>query len=732
MTADTLTLERRDQGVVIVWIDDPDESVNTLKQGFIEEFDRLLGELEGMGDLKALVFASKKPDSFVAGADLKMLKAVKTADDGRKLSQTAQGLYNRLAALKVPKVGAIHGPCLGGGMELALAFDARVVSDDPKTQLGQPEVKLGLLPGGGATQRLPRLIKVQDALDMMLTGKSWSAQQARRKGLAHEVVPKSILIEAAVELALELARQPEGEQEESLTDRLKKLFQADEIQELALAGNPIGRKVLFDKAREKVLSKTRGNYPAPERILEVVRIGLEEGMEKGFQAEAAAFGELVVSQEARELINIFFATNTLKKETGVDDSSVKPRPVNKVAVLGGGLMGAGIGYVTALKAEKPVRIKDKDDAGVGHGLAYVHGRLDERVKRHKLTPLQHRQVMARVTGTIDYSGFADVDVVIEAVFEDLDLKQKMIKEVEAAGKPDLIFASNTSAIPIGKIAEASSHPETVIGMHYFSPVEKMPLAEITITEQTAPWVTATCVALGKQQGKTVIVVHDGPGFYTSRILAPYLIEALRLVSEGVPVEAIDNALKDFGFPVGPIALLDEVGLDVSEKVMKTIFQAFGERLDSPPNIDKLLDDKRFGRKNKRGFYRYDGDKNKEVDETVYQVLGVEPTATLEAKEIVDRCVLLMVNEAALCFGEGILRSARDGDVGAVFGLGFPPFRGGPFRYVDAAGARDMVGELERYAEKHGKRFKPAPVLVELADRGGRFYGEDAPKPTDPL
>jgi 3-hydroxyacyl-CoA dehydrogenase/enoyl-CoA hydratase/3-hydroxybutyryl-CoA epimerase len=362
-------------------------------------------------------------------------------------------------------------------------------------------------------------------------------------------------------------------------------------------------------------------------------------------------------------------------------------------------------------------------------LAYVHQRLTERVRRHKLTPLEQKRVMARVTGTINYTGFADADVVIEAVFEDLDLKQKMVKEVEAAGKSDLIFASNTSAIPIRKIAEASSHPETVIGMHYFSPVEKMPLVEITVTEQTAPWVTATCVALGKQQGKTVIVVHDGPGFYTSRILAPYLIEALRLVSEGVPIEAIDNAIKDFGFPVGPIALLDEVGLDVAEKVMKTIFETFGERLDSPPNIDKLIADKRFGHKNKRGFYRYDGKKGaKQVDESVYQVLGVAPTASLSATEITERCALLMINEAALCFGEGILRSARDGDVGAVMGLGFPPFRGGPFRYVDAVGAKDIVGRLEHYAQKHGKRFTPAPILVELAGRGGRFYGEDAPKP----
>lgn len=725
----TLTLERRDAGVVIVWMDAPDEPVNILKRSLVDEFNRLLDELEGMQELKTVVFTSGKPGNFIAGADLEMLQEVKTAADGQALSKLSQRLQDRLAALPVPKIVAIHGACLGGGLELALAFDARVASNDAKTRLGLPEVQLGLLPGGGGTQRLPRLIGTRAALDLMLTGRQLSAQQAHRMGVVDEVVPRPVLIEAAIKRGLALGNQAKSPEPASLSAQLRRLFKIGGLQEVLLAGNPIGRKLLFAQARKQMLQKTRGNYPAPKRILEVVRIGLEQGMEAGLRVEAEAFGELVVSKEARELIALFFATTALKKDSGIDDSTVKARPVNKVGVLGGGLMGAGISYVTALQAETPVRLKDKDDAGVGHGLAYVRKHLDERVQRRRMTPLERDHVLARVTGTIDYSGFAAVDVVIEAVFEDLELKQQMIRDIEAVGKHDVIFASNTSAIPISRLAAVSAHPETVIGMHYFSPVEKMPLLEVVVTEQTAPWVTATCVALGKRQGKTVIVVRDGAGFYTSRILGPYINEAAYLVSEGVPVEAIDGALKDFGFPVGPIKLLDEVGIDVADKVSHTLHEAFGERMCPPSGMERLVADQRLGRKNKRGFYLYEGKQSgKRIDKSVYKVFGVKPTAKLTAAEITERCALQMVNEAALCLGEGILRSVRDGDIGAVFGLGFPPFRGGPFRYVDAVGAQYVVERLQHYLNQHGERFRPAPVLVELAERGGRFYGEGAPTP----
>ncbi|MGE3633307.1 MAG: fatty acid oxidation complex subunit alpha FadJ, partial [Sandaracinaceae bacterium] len=630
---------------------------------------------------------------------------------------------DRLANLEKPVVAAIHGVALGGGLEVALACHGRVASDDPRTKLGLPECQLGLLPGAGGTQRLPALVDIQTALDMLLTGKQVDARKAKKIGLVDEVVAAPILIDVAAERALALV----GERKSSSGPHLPS---ADEVKEWALAHNPLGRKVVFDQAKKALLKKTRGNYPAQEKILDVVQTGLEHGFAKGCAAEAEAFGELVVSPQAAQLMGIFFATTAMKKDTGVDDPSVTPREVDRIGMLGAGLMGAGIAYVTAERAGLPVRLKDKDAEGVGRGLKYVRDLLDGRVKRKRMTKIERDVTMAKVTGSTDYTAFENIPLVVEAVFEDLSIKHRVLKDVEDRGPSDVIFASNTSSLPITKIAEASRHPETVIGMHYFSPVEKMPLLEIIVTDATADWVTATCVALGKKQGKTVIVVNDGVGFYTSRILGPLMGEAAFLLAEGVRIEAIDEALVDWGFPVGPITLLDEVGIDVAAKVGAIVHAHFGDRMKPPPGFDKLVADERYGKKNKRGFYRYDGDKKgkKEVDETVYQVLGITEEKTLAAEEIAQRCALAFVNEACLCFGEGILRSARDGDIGAIFGLGFPPFRGGPFRYVDAVGPKEIVARMSRFRDRLGNRFAPAPVLLDMAERGMTFHGKNPVAP----
>ncbi|HJK96562.1 MAG TPA: fatty acid oxidation complex subunit alpha FadJ [Polyangiaceae bacterium LLY-WYZ-14_1] len=726
---DALRIDVRDDGVAVVTMDVPGESTNTLRADFTDQFARAFGELESDSAVRAVVFTSGKKDSFLAGADVSMLDGIETAEQGATLSRGGQDAMSRIADFPKPVVAAIHGAALGGGLELALACHERVASDSPKTKLGVPEVQLGLLPGAGGTQRLPRLIGVQPALDLMLTGKQVDPKKARKMGLVDEVVPPAIILEVAAKRALALADEGFPKKPEPFFERLRHLLDPEELQEVALAKNPAGRRVLFDQARKQTLAKTKGNYPAPEKILDVVRVGLEKGLAKGLEAEARAFGELLVTPEAKELMNIFFATQALKKDNGVDDANVTARPIGQVAMLGAGLMGAGIAYVTSQLGGIPVRLKDKDDGGLLRGLGHIRKELSNRVKRRKMSPREAERVMTYVTGTTRYDGFSDIPLVIEAVFEDLELKHQMIRDVESVGPKDVIFASNTSSIPIGRIAEASAHPETVIGMHYFSPVEKMPLLEIIVTDQTADWVTATCVALGKKQGKTVIVVHDGVGFYTSRILGPYMNETAFIFGEGVSVENIDRALTQWGFPVGPIKLLDEVGIDVAAKVGGIVHAAFGDRMAPPAGFEKLLADDRKGRKNGRGFYRYgDGDKAKEVDETVYQVLGVEPTTEMPQDEIAERCALQMVNEAALCFGEGILRSARDGDIGAIFGLGFPPFRGGPFRWVDAVGPQAVLRKMERYQDRYGARFTPAPVLVEMAKEGRSFHGDKRIEP----
>ncbi|RMH39303.1 MAG: fatty acid oxidation complex subunit alpha FadJ [Deltaproteobacteria bacterium] len=732
-TPRALTLDKRADGIAVVTFDVPGDSVNTLQATFADDFAEVFAKIEADDAIRAVVLRSGKKDNFVAGANIDMLRRAATPADAEALSRSGQRAMQRIEDLRVPVVAAIHGACLGGGLELAMACHARVASDSRKTQLGQPEVKLGLLPGAGGTQRLPRLVGVQAALDLMLTGKSLRAGKARSLGLVDDVVPEPILVDVAIDMARALADAPEPDRGAlaRVRDAVRHLLSTEDLQALALEDNPVGRKLLFDQARKKVLAQTHGNYPAPLAILEVVKTGLDKGLDAGYEAEAKAFGRLVASPEAKQLMGIFFATRALEKDSGVDDPSVEPRRVDKVGVLGAGLMGAGIAYVNSAVAGVRTRIKDKDDAGVGRGLAYIRGIHDERVARRRSTPRERLEKMALITATTDYTGFADCDVVIEAVFEDLELKQRVLRDIEDIGGDDVIFASNTSSIPIARIAEASRHPETVIGMHYFSPVHKMPLLEVIVTDATADWVTATCVALGKRQGKTVIVVRDGTGFYTSRILGPYMAEAAQLLAAGVPIDDIDAALIQFGFPVGPIALLDEVGIDVAHKVGQIAADAFGDRMPPMQGLDALIADGRHGRKNGKGFYRYDVPKKKgkrPVDDSVYAVLGVEPRTRMAPEEIARRCALQMVNEAAYCFGDGILRCARDGDIGAVFGLGFPPFRGGPFRYADALGIAALVDQLDRYAGEYGPRWAPAPVLRDMAAAGQTFHGPSAAPP----
>ena len=723
-STNALGLEKRSDGVFVLRMNVPNEPVNTLKASFAEEFEKAFAEIEADPTCKAVVFTSGKKSGFIAGADITMLKAVRTEAEAADLARTGQRAMDRIEAFRVPVVAAIHGAALGGGLEVALACHARVASDDPKTKLGLPEVMLGLLPGAGGTQRLCRIVPIQTALELLLTGKQLDAKRAKKAGFVDEVVPESILLEVACKRALSLANAARSVPS-------KKLEGTAKLQEFALTRTPPGRKVLFDQARAKLLEKSRGNYPAPERILEVVRCGLEDGMKAGLEAEARAFGELVVSPVAEQLMNIFFAQNALKKDSGVDGhEGAKALEVTRVGMLGAGLMGGGIAFITATTAGIPVRLKDKDYAGLARGLSHVKSLIEGRVKRKRITPREAISELARVTGTIDDASLQGCEVVIEAVFEDLSLKHRVLQATEAACGDKVIFASNTSSIPITKIAEGSSHPETVIGMHYFSPVEKMPLLEIIVTPKTSPWVTATCVELGKRQGKTVIVVNDGTGFYTSRILGPLMNEAAYILAEGVKIEDIDEALVEWGFPVGPITLLDEVGIDVAAKVGPIMLAEFGERMAAPRGFDRLVGDGRQGRKNGKGFYVY-GDKKKgpkRVDESVYGVLGLVPNKHLPADEIARRCALLMVNEAAHCFGEGIVRSARDGDIGAIFGLGFPPFRGGPFRYVDTLGAKEVVRRLEFFRDRLGVRFTPAPVLVHMAREGGCFFGENALMP----
>lgn len=721
-TQSALKLEIADNGIGWLTIDVPGETQNTVRAEFADEFEAVFKQVENSKNIKAMVLISGKVNGFVAGADISMLQNLNTEQEVVDLAKTGHQVFNKMESLDIPIIAAINGACLGAGLELVLACSYRICTDIQSTKLGLPEVQLGVLPGGGGTQRLPRLVGIATSLDLMLTGKQLNGKRAKKIGLIDEVVALANLKKAAEKSALNLAGRSKR-----ITSQLKpevkanSFFSGSGIQKLALETTRYGRNIIFDKALQTVNRKTRGNYPSPAKIIKCVQVGMEKGFDAGLDIEAKLFAELVMSDEAAQLMNIFFATTELKKDSGVD-SPVETLSIDRVGVLGGGLMGAGIAFVTADKAKKKVRIKDQNEQGVNHALKYCWEIYRNKVKRKHMSINDASQRFASITGTTNYQGFRRCELVIEAVFESLDLKQQMVADIEETCGGNAIFASNTSSIPITEIAKKAKYPEKIIGLHYFSPVEKMPLLEIIVTDKTSPEVIATSVKFGKQQGKTVIVVKDATGFYTSRILAPFVNEAGHMLSEGVAVDRIDRALKNAGFPVGPITLLDEVGIDVGTKIAPILAEAFGERMLPPPLFEKLEQDDRKGKKNKRGFYDYSNNKGKrKVDETIYTLLGVQPHNGMSEQDIAERCLLQMVNESVLCLQEGILSSPRDGDIGSIFGLGFPPFLGGPFRYVDAQGVKTIVEKLQQLASKFGERFTPAKMLVDMAEMDSRFY-----------
>lgn len=656
---------------------------------------------------------STKPGSFVAGADINLFDKADSAAQVTALSELCQDTFQKIEDLRIPVVAAIQGACLGGGLELAMACHYRIAAKTKDTALGVPEVMLGLLPAGGGTQRLPRLVGIAAALDMMLTGRQLKPKQALKMGLVNAVVEPEALRARAIAMA---KHPPQKTSRQSLLSK-------DGAMALALEKNPIGRKVLFDQARKQAAKKTFGNYPAPDAIIGAVEAGYSKGLKAGYAQEARAFGELAMSPVSQQLRNIFHATNELKKETFVADKSITGREINAVGVLGAGLMGAGIALTTINKAGLPVRLKDRDDKGLANGVKYVRKFYDKRAKIGAMTSFDAEAELSRLTASAEYTGFKGLDLVVEAVFEDLNLKHQIVKDVEQFGNEHTIFASNTSSLPITDIAKAAKRPENVIGLHYFSPVEKMPLLEIITHEQTSPDVVAACVAFGKAQGKTVIVVKDGPGFYTTRVLAPYLNEASRLLLEGMDPKQLDQALMKFGFPVGPITLLDEVGIDVGTKVGPVLEAAFGERMQSPEAAGKMIEHGFLGRKTGKGFYLYGNDvKGKPVNEEVYRVMGVTPgKADIDPVEAAERCTWMFINEAAFCLQEGLLQKPMHGDIGAIFGLGFLPFTGGPFRYMDSIGLQASLAKLEGFADKYGKRFEPAGIIRDMAKKNQTFY-----------
>ena len=712
---------REQDGIAVAIFDMENSKVNTLNSRLIPQFEQILDLVEKNDDIKGLVIQSAKKGCFVAGADIAELREAKSIVDVENLSKRAHSLFNRLEKIQKPIVAAIDGSCLGGGLELALSCHYRVASSSSKTSLGLPEVMLGLLPGAGGTQRLPRQIGLDKALPMMLTGVPVKPEKAKKLGLidyiCHPNALETIAIEAAKRLSLKtLKKSPKRKSQSGLMKFVEK--------------NKILRNLIFSQAKKSVLSKTKGLYPSPEAILKVVQKGYDSGFEKGSVKESEEFAKLSQSPVAHSLMHLYFRQTETKK----NPYSVKAPEVKNLTVLGAGLMGAGVGLVSIQKGID-VTLKDVSYEGLGKGQKYIADELKRKVRRRSLSSFEAKKMMSHLKPQIDYDKLKKTDLVIEAVFEDINLKHRVIKEVEAHLSEDAVFASNTSALPIKDLMVASKRPENFCGMHYFSPVHKMPLLEIIKTEKTSERTLSMAYDLGLKQGKTVIVVGDGPGFYTTRILAPFMDEAAIVCLEGTPFGKIDSIMQKFGYPVGPITLIDEVGIDVAYHVSHDLGEAFGERVTSQDSnmLRELMDQEILGRKSKKGFYLY---KKKSMIEKMLSKPGKEvnpETAIIvekykrerssheDAETLQKRLTYRMINEALYSFQEGIVSHPRDGDIGAVFGLGFPPIFGGPFRYIDTYGAHKFLDELKKFRDDYGLRFEPAQLIIDMAQSNKKFY-----------
>jgi len=695
-----------ENGFAVIEFDQPDSKVNVLSSSSLGELEAIILQLKTMQDLKGLLIASTKPDVFIAGADIKEIENLKSHSDTEAIVKKGQNILNSLEKLNVPTVALINGVSLGGGLELALVCDYRLASFDSKVKLGLPEVKLGVIPGFGGTKRLARLVGLQKALLMILSGDPVSSSEALKIGLVDALASGNRLLEEGIQLLKEKKIK-----RNRFKPRLKGWMN------ILLDRTFLGRLVLVNQTRKFVLKTTKGQYPAPLKALEVVSKNYTSSLEKALDREARVFSELGINPITKNLISVFYLIEKYKKAKWSDAAPVK---INKCGLLGAGVMGGGIAQLLSF-CGIPVRMKDLNYQALGRGLKQAKEVYDYAVKKKKIKPSQAAMGMGLISPTTTYQGFSGADLIIEAVMEDMNIKKSVFRELDSIAKPGAVLASNTSCLSVSQMSEGVKDKSRVLGIHFFNPVHRMPLIEIIRTPQTSGVAVATAVEFTRRVGKIPIVVSDTCGFLMNRVLLAYLNEAARMLEEGMSIEKIDSVMLRFGMPMGPFTLMDEIGLDVGYKVALILESNFGGKMRVAGIIKKIYEKKWFGKKSGMGFYVHKG-KNRIVNKEVYRLLSDAPKIDIPEEEILKRMVYRMINEAALCLEEKVCLEPSDVDIGMIMGTGFPAFRAGLLRYADSIGCDKIADTLQAFKEKYkSERFLPCGYLVELAKRKGRFY-----------
>jgi 3-hydroxyacyl-CoA dehydrogenase/enoyl-CoA hydratase/3-hydroxybutyryl-CoA epimerase len=703
-------------GIATLTFDLPGKKVNVFTKEVMIELERQIDSLAKRTDVKALLLRSGKPDSFIAGADVRAFApAFEKPELLETLIRNGHNTFNKIENLPFPTIALIHGACLGGGLECALAFKYRVATDSPKTIIGLPETTLGIIPGWGGSQRLPRLTGLAKGLEMILSGRPLKGVQAYKCHLVDALVAAEFREEKVREFIRSILKES-GQQK--VQQARKKGFGS-----VLLEDNPLGRSVLFSKARKEMLKKTKGHYLAPEVALNLLHksyhLPLKEGLELEIQT---VLGNAKTGfSQSINLIDLFLVSEELKKNAGVSIDAA-PKEIKSAAVIGAGTMGAGIAWLLADR-DRTVRLKDLNWDFVGKGISTVHSLFAEKVKQRKLTPGQLSLKFHHITGAIDYTGFNNVDIAIEAAVEDMAIKKQLFSDLETHLRSDAIIVSNTSSLSIKEMASSLKHPERFLGLHFFNPVNKMPLVEVIPSAQTSQVALATAIDLCRKLGKTPIVVADCAGFLVNRVFMTGANEVMWMFQEGVPMAHIEKVLLDFGMPMSPFALADEVGNDVCYKVAMSLEKAYGDRMRCPEIVALMAKNELYGKKNGKGFYIY---RNREAipnPEAVRLVSELKPVnSPIQDRDIKDRVVLAMINEAARCLEEKVVVSAPYLDMAMIMGTGFPPFTGGLLKYADSLGIDYVMAQLKNYQSIYGPRFNPAALLTKMEEEKSTFWG----------